>query len=45
MKLTRQEILLLAALVFALAVGAVVKRYRLAHPVPPLAATPTPNRK
>jgi len=35
MKLTRDEIVLLAALMFALLAGAIVKQYRNAHPVIP----------
>jgi hypothetical protein len=38
MKLTRHEIILIVAIVSALAVGEMVKRYRLAHPEP---VTPT----
>jgi hypothetical protein len=33
MKLTRDEIILLVALVLALMAGAIVKEYRIAHPV------------
>jgi hypothetical protein len=34
MKLTRHEIILLAAVLTALALGGLVKRFRAAHPVP-----------
>jgi len=45
MKFTREEITLVAALVLALAVGAIVKQYRVAHPSSAPVKTPASKKK
>jgi len=44
MKLTKNEIVLLAAVLFALIAGEVVKRFREAHPVPLPLTKPIPKK-
>jgi hypothetical protein len=45
MKLTRQEIILLAVVAVALLAGVVVKQYRRVHPeIPPAPASPRAQR-
>ena len=43
MRLTKDEIRLIAVIVLALTTGAAVKHYRRAHPVPVVAAPATPK--
>lgn len=45
MKFTREEMVLVAALALALAVGAIVKQYRVAHPPPAPVKTPVSKKK
>jgi hypothetical protein len=40
MKLTRHEIILIAAVILTLAMGTLVKRFRAAHPVPVVPVVP-----